>query len=112
MIYELGMIGTFLGWQAVCGIAAVTLVLYWASQLLALRLPAAGRWTWTAWLAGVTFVWICFWSTIVRLMPFWGKMADGSVLIAAWLVLAAASPLVRFSVHRSPPTLVPAAPPE
>ena len=92
-IYELGMIGTFVGWQAVCGIAIVTLGLALGQPTGCAALAAAGRLTWTTWLAGVTFVWICFWSTIVRVMPCWGKAADGTVLIAAWLVLAAASPL-------------------
>jgi leader peptidase (prepilin peptidase)/N-methyltransferase len=100
-IYELGMIGTFLGWQAVCGIAIVALGLLWASQLLALSWPRANRLTWTTWLAGVTFVWICFWSTVVRTMPCWGKTADGTVLICAGLVLAVASPLIRLLLRKS-----------
>ncbi|HEX4142495.1 MAG TPA: prepilin peptidase [Pirellulales bacterium] len=100
-IYELGMIGTFLGWQAVCGIAIVALALLWISQLLALAWPRATHLTWTTWLAGTTFVWVCFWSTIVRTMPWWGKSADGTVLIGACLVLAAASPLMRLLAQRS-----------
>jgi leader peptidase (prepilin peptidase) / N-methyltransferase len=112
VIYELGMLGTFVGWQAVCGISAVTLVLLWGSRLVGLRWPAAGGLTWTAWLAGVTFVWICFWSTIVRVMPYWGKTADGSVLVAACLVLAVASPLVRLSLQRFSKLLVPVVPAE
>ncbi len=40
-LYELGMIGTFLGWQAVCGVAIVSLALLWVSQLVALRLAVS-----------------------------------------------------------------------
>jgi len=111
-IYELGMIGTFLGWQAVCGIAIVSLALLWVSQLVAISWPRANRLTWTTWLAGVTFVWICFWSTIVRTMPFWGKTADGTVLIAAGLALAAASPLIRLLMRKSETTLAAVSPQE
>jgi leader peptidase (prepilin peptidase) / N-methyltransferase len=111
-LFELGMIGTFLGWQATCGIAIVTLGLLWISQLLALSWPAAGRLTWTAWLAGTTFVWICFWSTIVRVMPCWGKAADGTVLICAGLVLAVASPVMRLLMRKSEPALAPVGSPE
>jgi hypothetical protein len=111
-IYELGMIGTFLGWQAVCGIAIVALGLLWASQLLALRWPRANLLTWTTWLAGITFVWVCFWSTIVRTMPFWGKAADGTVLIGAGLALAVVSPLVRLLLRKSEAPLAAASPQE
>jgi hypothetical protein len=99
-IYELGMIGTFVGWQAVSGIAVVTLALLWANQLLGLRWPPAQRLGWSSWLAAATFVWICFWSTIVRLFPFVGQKADASVLVGAWLVLAIVSPLIWWSTQR------------
>ncbi|HTU24322.1 MAG TPA: prepilin peptidase [Pirellulales bacterium] len=100
-IYELGMLGTFLGWQAVCGIAIVSLALMWASQVVALVWPRAMRLTWTSWLAAVTFVWICFWSTIVRTMPFWGETADGTVLVCAGVLLAVACPLSRVVLQRA-----------
>ena len=73
---------------------------------------AASRLTWTTWLAGVTFVWICFWSTIVRTMPFWGKAADGTVLICAGLILAVASPLLRLLLQKLEAPLPAASPQE
>ncbi len=95
-VYQLAMVGSFLGWQAMCGIAVVSFGLHSLSQLLALGWSSGDRLGWSTWLAGVTFVWICFWSTIVRAMPCWGQAADGTALVACGLILAVASPVVRL----------------
>jgi hypothetical protein len=105
-VYQLAIVGSFLGWQAVCGIAIVSFGLHWVSQVLALGWSWGGRLGWSTWLAGVTFFWICFWSAIVRAMPCWGQTADGTVLVATGLSLAIASPVVRLLLlQKSEPTL-------
>ena len=90
VVLELTAIGTFLGWQAVCGIALVALVCDVLGAIGQRTWPALGRWGWAMWLVGGTLLWLALGPKIL-----YGVLAlarqDLTLLLASGAVIAVGS---------------------
>ena len=68
MAWGLLCVGVFLGWQAVCGVALVILLLALLAAAVGKRRKMAEPLPFTVWLYTVTLGWILAWSAIVDLI--------------------------------------------
>ena len=68
MAWGLVCVGVFLGWQAVCGVAFVLLLLSLLAAAVGKGRKLAQPWPFSVWLYTVTLAWIMAWSPIVDLM--------------------------------------------
>jgi leader peptidase (prepilin peptidase)/N-methyltransferase len=89
------LVGAFLGWPAVMGIAAITSVAFLLVLLAARCLPAARRIPWTCVLGAATFVWIIGWRWLFESLTYvqWLKP---EVAVYLGVVVICASALARM----------------
>jgi hypothetical protein len=96
---ELIVIGAFVGWPAVCGIACCAAMIDLAAGALARFFwPSLARIGWATWLAIATTLWLAFWAAIVSRMPILGQGNLGLVVAAGALTATAA--LGSFGLRR------------
>lgn len=81
-------VGTFLGWQALCGIAAIAGVTHLAALLVQTRNRAVPTVPWLAWLAAATVLWTCTWSTVAARFPISTSHGLSSLVLLAGFAIA------------------------
>lgn len=81
-------VGAFLGWQALCGIAAIAGAVHLAAPLVQSRSRAVPTIPWLTWLAAATVLWICIWSTIATRLPISTSHNLGSLALLSGFAIA------------------------
>jgi leader peptidase (prepilin peptidase) / N-methyltransferase len=66
--WELACVGIFLGWQACCGIAVITMFFALVAYALGKIQKKAEPWPVSIWLYSITLGWILAWSQIVEIV--------------------------------------------
>jgi leader peptidase (prepilin peptidase)/N-methyltransferase len=92
--------GTFLGWQAVVGIAAAVVIFHTIVVAALCRVGKRPLWLWPALLALTTLGYICIWDRIAAWLPWLVTGARGMTLVGACLATWIVSTLVWFAFLR------------